>query len=150
MRKGFRSSRGAMRGTMGGVPICLVGGVGFATVAIGVGRLVYSMCPRNNLFTWPKFRSSKFQLSVRRKLPRINGIRIAASRGAKVDELPSIPERNGTRFVHVHPAYRIAHQSACRGWNSVCGVGGLRTSGRLIPEPAAGDTTQGPQSPGED
>src|ERR1700687_1105109 len=44
MRKGFRSSRGAMRGTMGGVPICLVGAVGFATVAIGVGPFVYSIC----------------------------------------------------------------------------------------------------------
>src|SRR6266481_3920101 len=46
MRKGFRSSRGAMRGTIGGAPICLVGVVGFATVAIGVGPFVYSICPR--------------------------------------------------------------------------------------------------------
>src|SRR5436309_11745115 len=47
MRKGFRSSRGAMRGTMGGAPICLVGVVGFATVAIGVGPFVYSICLSN-------------------------------------------------------------------------------------------------------
>src|SRR5213082_1666474 len=57
MRNGFRSSRGAMRGTMGGAPICLVGAVGFATVAIGVGPFVYSICLRNASFTWPKFGS---------------------------------------------------------------------------------------------
>src|SRR6266849_6460233 len=58
MRKGFRSSRGAMRGTMGGAPICLVGAVGFATVAIGVGPFVYSIDLRNSVFTWPKFKIS--------------------------------------------------------------------------------------------
>jgi hypothetical protein len=42
MRNGLRSSRGAMRGTMGGAPICRIGAVGFATVAIGVGPFVNS------------------------------------------------------------------------------------------------------------
>jgi hypothetical protein len=32
-----------MRGTMGGVPICLGGAVGFATVAIGSGPFVKSI-----------------------------------------------------------------------------------------------------------
>jgi hypothetical protein len=32
-----------MRGTMGGAPICLVGAVGFATVAIGSGPFVKSV-----------------------------------------------------------------------------------------------------------
>src|SRR3979490_2807935 len=56
MRKGFRSSRGAIRGTMGGAPICLVGAVGFATVAIGVGPFIYAICLRNSVLTWPKFK----------------------------------------------------------------------------------------------
>jgi hypothetical protein len=42
-----------MRGTMGGVPICLVGAVGFATVAIGVGPFVYAIFLKNSVFTWP-------------------------------------------------------------------------------------------------
>ena len=33
---------------MGGAPICLVGVVGFATVAIGVGPFVYSICLSNS------------------------------------------------------------------------------------------------------
>src|SRR5450432_1270889 len=43
IRKGFKSSRGAMRGTIGGVPIGLAGAVGFATVAIGSGRFLKSV-----------------------------------------------------------------------------------------------------------
>jgi len=45
-----------MRGTMGGAPICLVGAVGFATVAIGVGPFVYAICLRNSVLTWPRFK----------------------------------------------------------------------------------------------
>src|SRR6202030_87806 len=59
MRKGFKSSRGAMRGTMGGAPICLVGAVGFATVAIGSGPFLksvrleqYSKLWLNNNYRW--------------------------------------------------------------------------------------------------
>src|SRR5882762_9245502 len=64
MRKGFRSSRGAMRGTMGGAPICLVGAVGFATVAIGVGPFLYSICLRNSVFTWAQVQNSFQRNSV--------------------------------------------------------------------------------------
>jgi hypothetical protein len=42
MRNGFKSSRGAMRGTIGGAPICLSGPVGFTTVAICVGPFLYA------------------------------------------------------------------------------------------------------------
>src|SRR5271163_4725323 len=42
MRNGFKSSRGAMRGTIGGAPICLSGPVGFTTVAIGFGPFLYA------------------------------------------------------------------------------------------------------------
>jgi hypothetical protein len=42
MRNGFKSSRGAMRGTIGGAPICRNGDVGFATVAIGFGPFLYA------------------------------------------------------------------------------------------------------------
>src|SRR6059058_3480637 len=51
MRKGFRSSRGAMRGTIGGTLI-FVGVVGFATVAIGVGPFVLSYSLVRP--TWPR------------------------------------------------------------------------------------------------
>src|SRR5579862_1857865 len=37
MRKGFSSSRGAIRGTIGGAPVGRVGTGGFATVAISFG-----------------------------------------------------------------------------------------------------------------
>src|ERR1700737_1319237 len=116
MRKGFRSSRGAMRGTTGGVPICLVGAVGFATVAIGVGPFVYSICRRNSVSTWPEFKTRlrEFYLSVCRKLPGVDGVRSAAGRGAEVEKLAPFPIRNGKRLVHVHAAHRIAHQSASR------------------------------------
>src|SRR5271154_1088578 len=59
MRNGFKSSRGAILGTIGGVPICLVGVVGFATVAIGVGPFVNSFYRSRRLqivrCTWPEF-----------------------------------------------------------------------------------------------
>jgi hypothetical protein len=42
---------------MGGVPICLVGAVGFATVAIGVGPFVYAICLKNSVSTWPEFKN---------------------------------------------------------------------------------------------
>src|SRR5437667_10131799 len=132
MRNGFRSSRGAMRGTMGGAPICLVGAVGFATVAIGVGPFVYSICLRNASFTWPKFGSSKFRLSVRGKLPRINGIRIAAGSRTKVYEFVSVAERNGTRFLHVHSTYGIAYQSASTRWHSATGISLRLSTGRVV------------------
>src|ERR1700737_550687 len=51
MRNGFRSSRGAMRGIMGGT-------VGFATVAIGFGPFLYAAsleieCGSPTALTWP-------------------------------------------------------------------------------------------------
>ncbi len=55
MRKGFKSSRGAMRGTIGGAPICLPGIVGFATVAISVGPFVCLIYLSTRLSTWPGF-----------------------------------------------------------------------------------------------
>src|ERR1700686_2457878 len=41
MRKGFNSSRGAIRGTIGGAPVGRVGTGGFATVAISFGPFLY-------------------------------------------------------------------------------------------------------------
>src|SRR5438445_6917949 len=126
MRNGFRSSRGAMRGTIGGVPICLVGAVGFATVAIGVGPFVYAIYLRSSVFTWPilQIRSKENSvLTICRKLLHIGGVRVAAGMGAKVEKLAPFPERNGERFVHVHAANRVAHQPArrnrglCRRWS---------------------------------
>ena len=61
-----------------------------------------------------------------------------------------IPERNGTRFVDVHSTYRIAHQPARRRWNSDRVIGSKRASDRVIPEHAADEAAQQPQSPRED
>src|SRR5713226_9676018 len=66
MRKGFKSSRGAMRGTIDGVPICRNGAPDFATVAIGVGPFVSSFFSElfalplflPAYFTWPEFQNS--------------------------------------------------------------------------------------------
>src|SRR5437016_12009460 len=125
MRNGFRSSRGAMRGTIGGVPICLVGAVGFATVAIGVGPFVYAIL-RSSVFTRPicKIRSKENSvLTICRKLLHIGGVRVAAGMGAEVEKLAPFPERNGERFVQVHTANRVAYQptrrnrSPCRRWS---------------------------------
>src|SRR5260370_10714992 len=132
MRKGFRSSRGAMRGTMGGAAICLVGAVGFATVAIGFGPFVYAICLRNSVFTWPEFknRSMKISLSICRKLPNLDGVSIAAGRGTEVQKLAPFPQRNGTRFVNVHAAHGIAHEPARRsgGLRQVRDIHGARSS----------------------
>jgi len=53
-----------MRGTMGGAPICLVGAVGFATVAIGVGPFVYSICLQKFCFHWAQVQNSLKRNSV--------------------------------------------------------------------------------------
>src|ERR1700730_9050560 len=66
MRNGFRSSRGAMRGTIGGVPICRVGVVGFATVAIGIGPFVCSIYSMTSAFTWPNSESGATGFAVSR------------------------------------------------------------------------------------
>src|SRR5215472_1640716 len=65
MRKGFRSSRGAMRGTNGGALI-FVGVVGFATVAIGVGPFLLSYSLGSP--TWPRFDLRSF-LIIKGTLP---------------------------------------------------------------------------------
>ena len=67
-----------------------------------------------------------------------------------MDKLAPVPERNGTRFVHMHPTYRIAHQSARRRWNSDRVIGSLPAGDRVIPEHPADDAAQEPQSPGKD
>jgi hypothetical protein len=51
-----------MRGTIGGAPICLVGVVGFATVAIGIGPFVCSIYSITSAFIWPNFKSGAIGL----------------------------------------------------------------------------------------
>src|SRR5580765_5010265 len=97
MRNGFRSSRGAMRGTIGGVPICLVGVVGFATVAIGIGPFVCSIYSITSAFTWPNSNLVRpaLRLAVCGEFLGAFGIRVAAGGGAEVQKLPLVPKRNG-------------------------------------------------------
>src|SRR5215471_16272621 len=112
MRKGFRSSRGAMRGTSGGAPSCLSGG--FASVATSFGPFVCSIYPRISKFTWPILRIIPWvtRLSVCRELSCAGDMGVAASDGAEMQELAVFAQRNGKRFIHMHAAYRIAHQAA--------------------------------------
>src|SRR6476660_6029783 len=113
MRNGFKSSRGAMRGTMGGAPICLVGVVGFATVAIGIGPFVCSIYSPTSAFTWPisnRLRPALL-LAVCSELPTAFSIRIAARRGTEMEKLTGVPKWNRESFIHVHPANRVTHQA---------------------------------------
>jgi hypothetical protein len=69
-----------------------------------------------------------------------------------VEKLVPFPQRNRKRLVHVHAAYRIAHQPACAGGSRNPGVGvrGLRRGSGLIPKHTADDTAQEPHAPGND
>src|SRR5204862_4736872 len=91
MRKGFRSSRGAMRGTMGGAPICLVGAVGFATVAIGVGPFVYSICLQKFCFHWAQVQNSLKRNSVYPFAAKFLALTAEASRQAGEQKYKSWP-----------------------------------------------------------
>src|SRR6516225_1671240 len=130
MRKGFRSSRGAMRGTIGGALI-FVGVVGFATVAMGVGPflLSYSLVrptwPRCEIFGpfLPSLKGSS--LAVCSKLFGTNNIRIAATDGTKMQQSIVLTHGNRERFIDVHAADRVAHQAA-RGLCRLCGSRPLR------------------------
>src|SRR5690349_20937041 len=121
IRKGFRSSRGAMRGTIGGAPI-LPGIVGFATVAIGVGpfvSLIYALVriPCLRFLTGPSFdldpsfeQTTESLLAVCGNLFGTNHIRIAAGDRAEVQKLLAVAHGNGERLVYMHAANRIAYQ----------------------------------------
>src|SRR5271163_872597 len=105
MRNGFKSSRGAILGTIGGVPICLVGVVGFATVAIGVGPFVNSFYRSRRLqivrCTWPEFlklsRRARRRSAVGRKLLRVCARRVlvAANLRAEVHQFAALSQRYG-------------------------------------------------------
>src|SRR5262249_46387829 len=105
----LRSSRGAMRGTSGGAPNCLSGG--FATVAISVGPFVCSVYPRISKCTWPNLRISSNGLSVCCKLPGARNIGIAARHRTEMHELVALAQWNRKRFIHMHAAHGVAHES---------------------------------------
>src|SRR5215469_1462659 len=139
MRKGFRSSRGAMRGTSGGAPSCLSGG--FASVAISFGPFVCSIYPRISKFTWPVFPiiPLELRLSVCRELSRAGDMSIAASQGTEMQQLAIFAQRNGKRFINMHAAYGIAYQTVgTRRSLWCCGTGSvlLLLGGGVFQHPA--------------
>src|ERR1700724_2795567 len=108
MRNGFRSSRGAMRGIIGGA-------VGLATVAIGFRSFPVRGVTRTHSSVFLLRRSlgpttvAKFfpYLSRRRDLFRVGvlvfagarkQILIATSRGTKVQQCSALTQRNGQNF----------------------------------------------------
>src|ERR1700682_5393585 len=91
-----------MRGTMGGVPICLVGAVGFATVAIGVGPFVYSICLRNSVFTGPKFKIRLREILFIR-LPQTSGCRRRTHRGRRRSKSGKAGHLPATEWKASHP-----------------------------------------------
>src|SRR5882724_5553984 len=110
MRKGFNSSRGAIRGTIGGPPVSRVGTGGFATVAISFGPFLClglnspACCCAALLFV-------QLNSGVGCELLwRIHKL-VAAFLGAKVHRLSAAAafrERQSLR--NMHAADRIAHQ----------------------------------------
>src|SRR5271166_4316702 len=124
MRNGFKSSRGAIRGTMGGAPSGRIGVVGFATVAMVFKSFLplrVSSFSLTALESYPAFHHlaenktlfstySVSTLPVRRPPQTPRRILIPALRRAKMHQLPAIAIRNRQRLRQVHPAHRIAHQ----------------------------------------
>ena len=109
MRKGFSSSRGAIRGTIGGAPVGRVGTGGFATVAISFGPFLCSClnspaCCRAALLFVQK------NSGIGRELPRLNHKFVAAFFGAKEDRLSTTVFRDRQSFRQMHPADRVPHQ----------------------------------------
>src|SRR5437879_2303276 len=110
MRKGFSSSRGAIRGTIGGAPVGRAGTGGFATVAISFGPFLCSClnlpacCRAALLFVQTKS-------GVGRELPRRIHKLVAAFFGAKVNRLSAAASlRNRQGFGKVHSAHWVPDQ----------------------------------------
>src|SRR5579885_1767122 len=107
MRKGFRSSRGAMRGTRGGT-------VGFTTVAISFGPFLGTRIS-SYLESGPN-RQNFLPAGISHLRPfAASGSNTGLGiRGAKVQQLIALLQRQGHLFRYVHPANRIPHQLARR------------------------------------
>src|SRR5215470_6198349 len=118
MRNGFRSSRGAIRGIIGGT-------VGLATVAIGCRSFLLRWVVRVRFysFTWPQkpktcvstvlkvARGS--ELGVCRQFLFGTCVLVPASDGAEVQCLSTLAQRNSKRLGHMNSTNRVAHQSPC-------------------------------------
>jgi hypothetical protein len=142
---------------MGGVPICLIGAVGFATVAIGVGPFVYSMNFPSECFA--SLGPGTISVSVQTQMcspigSKLSGavyIRIAAGDRAKVHQLASLAQRNGKRFIHMHAANGVLYQPPRCASRLGCGsVSQVLLRGKLgLPEQPANEAAQQPHAPGE-
>src|SRR5579859_7827931 len=107
MRKGFNSSRGAIRGTIGGAPVGRVGTGGFATVAISFGPflclgLKSPACYRAELLFVQR------NSGIGRELPRLVHKLVAAFLRAKENRLTRAAAfRYRQSFGQVHSADRV-------------------------------------------
>ncbi len=109
MRKGFNSSRGAIRGTIGGAPVGRVGTGGFATVAISFGPFL-CLCLKSPACCRAALLFVQESSGIGRELPRLNHKFVAAFFGAKEDRLSTAVFRDRQSFRQMHPADRIPHQ----------------------------------------
>src|SRR5215470_16547902 len=114
MRKGFRSSRGAILGTMGGA-------AGFTTVAIGVGPLFFWWSARYKLelptafaaFLLPfgPYRKTKPVASSARRSPHHAGLVLGSALvGTEMQNFAVHRKRQCQFLGQVHTAYRVLHQ----------------------------------------
>src|SRR6266481_9400876 len=112
MRKGFSSSRGAIRGTIGGAPVSRVGTGGFATVAISFGPF-FCLCVKSPACCRAALLFVQTKSGVGRELLRRIHKFVAAFLGAKVNRLSAAAAfRDCQSLGEVHAADRIAHQFA--------------------------------------
>ena len=109
MRKGFNSSRGAIRGTIGGAPVGRVGTGGFATVAISFGPFLCfclnsPACCRAALLFFQR------NSGIGREFPGLIHKFAAAFFGAKENRLSAAAFYNRQSLGQVHPAHRVPYQ----------------------------------------
>src|SRR5713101_9611451 len=101
-----------MRGTIGGAPICLIGAVGFATVAIGFRPFLYSIVSSASRGSSLRLLDPK-RLSIRCNLFPAADVLVAACHRTEMLDLGPFPQWDGKHFGNVHPADRVTHQPAC-------------------------------------
>src|SRR5208283_103670 len=109
MRKGFNSSRGAIRGTIGGAPVGRVGTGGFATVAISFGPFLCS-CLNSPACCRTEPLSLHCNSGVGRKLPWLAHKLVPAFLGAEENSLSVILFRNRKSLGEMHTAHRVSNQ----------------------------------------
>src|SRR6202795_4943469 len=108
MRKGFSSSRGAIRGTIGGAPVGRVGTGGFATVAISFGPFLCS-CLNSPACCLAALLYVQRNSGIGRELPGLIHKFVTAFLRATENRLSAAAFHNRQSFGQVHPAHRVPY-----------------------------------------